>query len=104
MVIDAALGGAVITAGFGILAAIIAKLRCRFLVNNQSAEGLDWNFACGFTEIRLPPPIVRRLKPFHCKGIRCMLKRAIRMDIRRYIRPPVREHECIPSSNRSPSP
>ena len=56
MVLDAALGGAVLTAGFGILAAIIAKLRCRFLVNNQSEEGLDWNFACGFTEVRLPPP------------------------------------------------
>ena len=56
MVIDAALSGALITACCGLLAAIISKLRCRFLVNNQSEEGLDWNFACGFTEIRLPPP------------------------------------------------
>ena len=53
MVIDA-VGGAVLTAGVGLLAAIIAKLSCRFLVNNQSGEGLDWKFACGFTDVRLP--------------------------------------------------
>ena len=56
MVIDAALSGALITAYCGLLAAIVSKLHCRFLVNNQSEEGLDWKFACGFTEIRLPPP------------------------------------------------
>ena len=56
MVIDAALGGALITACCGLIAAVISKLRCRFLVNNQSEEGLDWNFACAFTEMRLPPP------------------------------------------------
>ena len=39
----------------GFLGAIISKLRCRFLVNNQD-DGVDWNFACGFTEIRMPPP------------------------------------------------
>ena len=54
--IDAALGGALITAAVGLLGAIISKLRCRFLVNNQADDGVDWNFACGFTEIRLPPP------------------------------------------------
>ena len=56
MVIDPGLVGAMVTAACGILAAIIAKLRCRVLINNQSDEKLDWNFACGFTEVRLPPP------------------------------------------------
>ena len=54
--IDSALSGALITASCGLATVVIAKLRCRFLVNNHSEEGLDCRFACGFTEIRLPQP------------------------------------------------
>ena len=68
MVLDAALSGAVLTAGIGLLATIISKLRCRFLVNNQSEEGLDWNFACGFTEIRLPPPDRKTVEAIPLQG------------------------------------
>ena len=58
MVFDAAISGAIVTACCGIVAAIVAKLRCRFLVSNQTAgEGcLEWSLACGFTEVRLPQP------------------------------------------------
>ena len=76
MVLDAALGGAVLTVGFGILAAIIAKLRCRFLVNNQSEEGLYWNFACGFTEIRLPPPDSKTIETIPLQGDTLYVKKA----------------------------
>ena len=56
MVIDAAISGALMTAACGLIAAIIAKLRCRFLVDNKSDEGIDWSCARGFTEIKLPQP------------------------------------------------
>ena len=58
MPMDAALGGAIVTACCGLLAAVIAKLRCRFLVDNApTGEGcLTWSLACGFTEVRLPQP------------------------------------------------
>ena len=75
MVIDAALGGALITAGCGLLAAIIAKMRCRFQVNNQSEEGLDWNFACGFIEIRLPPPDSKTIETIPLHGDTLYVKR-----------------------------
>ena len=57
MVMDAAISGAIVTACCGLLAAVIAKLRCRFLVsNNTTGQGcLEWSLACGFTEVRLPP-------------------------------------------------
>ena len=76
MVIDAVLGGALITACCGLLAAIISKLRCRFLVNNQSDDGLDWNFACGFTEIRLPPPESRAIESIPLQGDTLYVKKA----------------------------
>ena len=55
MVIDA-VGGAFITACCGIVMAIVAKLRCRFLVSNQGDDDWDWSLACGFTEVKLPQP------------------------------------------------
>ena len=54
MVLDAAVYGGLLTAACGLLAAIVAKLRCRFLLNNE--EGVTWSLACGFSEHRLPPP------------------------------------------------
>ena len=68
MVIDAALSGALVTTCCGLLAAIISKLRCRVRVNNESEEGLDWNFACGFTEIRLPPPDSKVIEAIPLQG------------------------------------
>ena len=64
MAIDAALGGAIVTACCGLVAAIIAKLRCRVLVSNQAADDgcLEWSLACGFTEVRLPHPGGKTLK------------------------------------------
>ena len=58
MAIDATLGGAIVTACGGLIAAVIAKLRCRFLVSNQAAGGscLEWSLTCGFTEVKLPQP------------------------------------------------
>ena len=56
MVIDAAISGAIVTAACGLIAAVIAKLRCRFLVNNQTEGCLEWSLACGFTEVKLPMP------------------------------------------------
>ena len=58
MVMGAAISGAIVTACCGLLAAVIAKLRCRFLVsNNTTGQGcLEWSLACGFTEVRLPAP------------------------------------------------
>ena len=56
MALDAALYGGLVTAACGLVAAIIAKLRCRLLVNNQDANGVTWSLACGFSEHRLPAP------------------------------------------------
>ena len=54
--VDAAISGAIVTAACGLIAAVIAKLRCRFLVNNQTEGCLEWSLACGFTEVKLPLP------------------------------------------------
>jgi hypothetical protein len=58
MPVDAALSGALITAGCGLIAAVIAKLRCRCLVGNSGQEDgeITWSLACGFTEVKLPQP------------------------------------------------
>ena len=58
MPVDAALSGALITATCGLIAAVIAKLRCRCLVGNNAQEGGDitWSRACGFTEVKLSQP------------------------------------------------
>ena len=56
MALDAAVYGGLVTAACGLVAAIIAKLRCRLLVNNQDANGAAWSLACGFSEHRLPAP------------------------------------------------
>ena len=55
MALDAAVWGGLITAGCGLVAAIIAKLRCRFMVDNDE-DGATWSLACGFSEHRLPAP------------------------------------------------
>ena len=66
--LDAALYGAALTAGCGLLAAIIAKLRCRFLVNAEE-EGVGWSLACGFSEFRLPaPPDSKSLEAYPLEG------------------------------------
>ena len=54
--LDAAISGTIVTAACGLIAAVIAKLRCRFLVNNQTDGCPEWSLACGFTEVKLPPP------------------------------------------------
>ena len=57
-VVDVPISGAIVTASCGLVAAVIAKLRCRFLVSNQAAgeSCLERSLACGFTEVRLPQP------------------------------------------------
>ena len=47
--------GAVATAVIGLLAAIIARCRCRFLIDNDDEE-VHWTWGIGFTEIPLPTP------------------------------------------------
>ena len=71
-----ALSGALITACCGLVAAVIAKLRCRLLLNNQSEEGVDWNFACGFTEIRLPPPDSKLVEAIPLQGDTLYIKKS----------------------------
>ena len=64
---DAAIYGAVMTAACGLLAAIIAKLRCRFLVNSEE-EGVGWSLACGFSEFRLPAPESKSIEVYPLEG------------------------------------
>ena len=76
MAIDAALYGAALTATVGLLAAIIAKLRCRFLVNNHDDEGVDWRLACGVSEFRLPAPESKGLEVYPLEGDTLYIKKS----------------------------
>ena len=62
--IDAAIYGGIATAACGLIAAIIAKLRCRCLLHNRDDEGVDWSWACGFSEYRLPAPEGKMLETY----------------------------------------
>ena len=73
--LDSALGGAMVTAACGILAAIIAKLRCRFLVNNAE-DDVGWSLACGFSEFRLPSPESKTLEVFPLEGDTLYIKKS----------------------------
>ena len=74
----AAISGAIVTACCGIMAAIIAKLRCRFLVSNNTAyEGcLEWSLACGFTEVRLPGPQSKTIEAYPLEGDTLYIKKS----------------------------
>ena len=74
MALDAALYGAVVTAACGLLAAIISKLRCRFLVDNHD-EGVGWSLACGFSEFRLPAPESNIIEAFPLEGDTLYIKK-----------------------------
>ena len=50
--VEAVLTGALITACCGLIATIIAKLRCRILVSKSGG----WSIGFGFSEVKLPPP------------------------------------------------
>ena len=78
MVMDAAISGAIVTAFCGLLAAVIAKLRCRFLVsNNTTGQGcLEWSLACGFTEVRLPPPESKAIEVYPLEGDTLYIKKS----------------------------
>ena len=76
MAIDAALTGALITAACGLIAAVIAKLRCRFLVSNQGDDDWDWSFACGFTEVKLPQPDSKTIEVIPLQGDTLYIKKS----------------------------
>ena len=77
MAIDAALYGAALTATVGLLAAIIAKLRCRFLVNNHDDdESVTWSLACGFSEFRLPAPESKSIEVYPLEGDTLYIKKS----------------------------
>ena len=68
MPLDAALYGAVATAAIGLLAAIVAKIRCRCLVHNHDDGDVAWSVACGFSEFRLPAPEGKLLETYPLQG------------------------------------
>ena len=70
MVLDAGLCGALITAACGVCAAIVAKLRCRFLANN-----LTWSCAFGFSEHRLPAPESKSIEVYPLENDTLYIKR-----------------------------
>ena len=76
MALDAALYGAVVTAACGLLAAIIAKLRCRFLVDNDKEEGVGWSLACAFSEFRLPGPESKSIEVYPLEGDTIFIKKS----------------------------
>ena len=48
--VDVTVAGAAITAIAGVLAIILNRLRCRFLISEDG-----WSFGAGYTEQKLPP-------------------------------------------------
>ena len=76
MAIDAALTGALITAACGLIAAVIAKLRCRILVSNHGDDDWDWSLACGFTEVKLPQPDSKTIEVYPLEGDTLYIKKS----------------------------
>ena len=68
MPLDAAIYGGIATAACGLVAAIIAKLRCRCLVHNHDDGGVGWSLACGFSEYRLPVPEGNMIETYPLQG------------------------------------
>ena len=75
MPVDAAIYGGIATAACGLVAAIIAKLRCRWLVHNHD-EGVDWSCAAGFSEYRLPAPAGKMLETYELQGDTLYVKKS----------------------------
>jgi hypothetical protein len=75
MALDAALTGAGLTAIAGLMAAIISKLRCRFLVDNHD-EGLGWSLAAGFSEFRLPGAESKSIEVYPLEGDTLYIKKS----------------------------
>ena len=50
--VDVTVAGAAITAIAGVLAIILNRLRCRFLISNDGG----WSCGVGYTEFKLPMP------------------------------------------------
>ena len=73
---DAAVYGGLATAACGLIAAIIAKVRCRLMVKNQAAEGVAWCLACGFSEHRLPAPESKSIEVYPLEGDTLYVKKS----------------------------
>lgn len=76
MPLDSALYGAVLTAACGLLAAIIAEIRCRCLVDNREDEGVGWSLACGFSECRLPAAETKSIEVYPLEGDTLYIKKS----------------------------
>ena len=74
--LDAAIYGGVVTAACGLVAAVIAKIRCRCLLHNHDEEGVDWSWACGFSEYRLPAPEGKMLESYQLQGDTLYVKKS----------------------------
>jgi hypothetical protein len=71
-----AVSAALITASFGLAAAVVAKMRCRFLVNTADENDWEWSLACGFTDMRLPTPGTKSLEIYPLESDVLYLRRS----------------------------